>query len=190
MKTKNPDPALAQVPKKWNWHYRRLQALREVLLADRADQASEVTEPLEPHSMDDADSATDEFDHNFALGILSYEEDTLCEVDAAMRRILDGSYGICEVTGKPISEARLRVVPWTRYTKEALEGLERSGKRGRPHLAAVSSVQGPAPGGLAAAPEPEDLISDEVSRVSQREKLRELVGDAELTITTKPPEKT
>ena len=182
MKTKDPHPADVRVPSKWSWHYDRLQSLRDVLLADRADQVSEVTEPLEPHSMDDADSATDEFDHNLALGILSYEEDTLHEVDAAMQRILDGTYGICEVTKKPIPEARLRVVPWTRYTREALESLERAGKRFRPRLAMVSSVQGKAPGGLSKAPVPEDFSSYETARRNQRESMRDLV-DAGLTIT-------
>lgn len=183
MKTKNSNLAELRVPSKWRWHYDRLQALREVLLADRAGQVSEVAEPLEPHSMDDADSATDEFDHNLALGILSYEEDTLHEVDAAMQRILDGTYGVCEVTGKAIPEARLRVVPWTRFTKEALESLERQGRRYRPQLATVSSVQGAAPGGLARAPEPEDLVSNETSRIDQQETLRDLAEDGGLAIT-------
>ena len=190
MKTKNSDTATLQIPKKWNWHYRRLQMLRETLLADRADQVSEINQPLEPHSMDDADSATDEFDHNLALGILSYEEDTLFEVDAAMRRILDGTYGICEVTGKPIPDARLRVVPWTRYTKEALEAIERRGEKLRPQFAAASSVQGEAPGGLSKAPEPEELIAIETSRRNEREAINDLEGDAGLTITFNSPRKT
>lgn len=155
-------------------------------MADRAEQSAEVVEPLERHSMDDADSATDEFDHNLALGILSHEENRLFEVDAASQRILDGTYGICEATGKSIPEARLRVVPWTRYTKEALERIERERPGDRPRLADVTSLQGPAPGGLPEAPEPEDLISSETARRVQREKIRDFSGDAGLTITSKP----
>lgn len=147
MKTKIPDPAAARVPPKWQLHYQRLQSLREVLMADRASQVSEITEPLVPHGMDDADSATDEFDHNLALGILSYEENTLFEVDSAIQRILDGTYGICEATGKPIPEARLKIVPWTRYTKEALERIEKRRTDARPRPAAASPIHAPAPGG-------------------------------------------
>ncbi len=60
-----------------------------------------------------------------SLGILAQEPDALSEVDAAIARILDGSYGVCQKTGSPIPESRLRVVPWTRFTKEALEDTER-----------------------------------------------------------------
>jgi RNA polymerase-binding transcription factor DksA len=187
MKTRISDPAALHVPAKWYRHYQKLQSLREALMAERADQVSEITEPLEQHSMDDADSATDEFDHNLALGMLSYEDDTLFEVDAAIQRILDGTYGICEVTGKAIPEERLRVVPWTRYTKEALERIERQQPSTGPHFPAVSSIQGPAPGGLPEAPEPEDLMSTETALRDRREKIRDFSGDAGLTITPNPP---
>jgi RNA polymerase-binding transcription factor DksA len=80
---------------------------------------------LEPPGLDVGDSASEEVDHAMALGILAREHDALFEVDCAIGRILDGSYGICEKTGKPIPESRLLIVPWTRYSKEALEQLER-----------------------------------------------------------------
>lgn len=52
------------------------------------------------------------------------------EVEAALARIEVGTYGRCEVSGEPIAEARLRAVPWTRYTREVAERLER-GERPR-----------------------------------------------------------
>ena len=124
MKTSTPDPSALHVPAKWGRYYRKLQALRASLVEERAEQLAEVAEPFVLHSVDDADRATDEFDHELALGILSNEENALFEVEAAIQRILDGTYGICEVTGKVIPEARLRVVPWTRYTKDALDRIE------------------------------------------------------------------
>ncbi|MBV9672279.1 MAG: TraR/DksA family transcriptional regulator [Verrucomicrobia bacterium] len=57
----------------------------------------------------------------------SYQE-MLDEVNEALARIEDGRYGICELSGKPIPEKRLRAVPWTRYTLESEEQLEREGK--------------------------------------------------------------
>jgi RNA polymerase-binding transcription factor DksA len=125
MKTMNPESSALRVPQKWDWHYRKLQSLREALLADRADQMTEVIVPLESYSIDDADRAIDEANHNLTLGILSNEENSLFAVESAIQRILDGTYGICALTGKAIPEVRLRIVPWTQYTKEALECLER-----------------------------------------------------------------
>lgn len=172
-----------RVPARWQWHYQRLQALRDALMENRENQAAEISAPIESHGMDDADSASDEFEHDLALGILAHEEDTLFEVDAAIQRILDGSYGVCEATGKAIPDARLRVVPWTRFTKEALEKIESRHPEDRPHLSAVASIQGPAPGGLPDAPEPEDLMSAETARRRQRDKIRDFTGEAGLTIT-------
>jgi RNA polymerase-binding transcription factor DksA len=74
--------------------------------------------------MDLADSATDEFDHDMAFSLLAHEQNALYEVNAAIRRIQDGTYGICEETGKAIPDERLQAVPWTRYTREVEERLE------------------------------------------------------------------
>lgn len=186
MKIKNPNPAALRVPSKWYWYYQKLQALRDSLVSNRAEQALEIAEPLEFHDLDDANSATDEFDHNLALAILSHEEDDLFEVDAAIQRIFDGTYGVCEVTGKIIPESRLRVVPWTRYTKEALEKIERRQPDHRLRLEAVASIQGPAPGGLPQAPEPDDLISTEIARRKREQKIRDFSGDAGLTVSPEP----
>ena len=188
MKTIHSDSAVLSVPipLKWRWHYQRLQSLRDALMADRASQVANIAEPLESHSMDDADYAADEYDHHLALGILSHEEDTIFELDDAIKRILDGSYGICEMTGEAIPEERLYFVPWTRYTKDALERIERQYPGGRRFLAEVTSIQGSAPGGLAMVPESEDLISTETAYRNRREVIRDLSGDVGLTTTPNP----
>ena len=41
-----------------------------------------------------------------------------------MKRIEDGTYGICELTGKPIGWKRLEAIPWTRFSVEAENQLE------------------------------------------------------------------
>lgn len=153
MKQHYPDPSAAPIPPQWSWHFRRLQSLRDRLLNSRAVQIAEVSEPLEAHSMDMADSATDEVDHDMALSFLSHENEALFEIDAAIRRILDGPYGICEETGIPIPAARLRAVPWTRYTREVAQRLEDEGLVRRPHLGVVTSIQGPRSGGLSESEE-------------------------------------
>lgn len=118
----------ADIPKRWVWHYETLSALRERLMSERKQRLSEAAQPIEPpHGVNPADSATDEFDHELALSRLSVDQDALYEVEAAMTRILDGKYGICEQTGKPIPAGRLKVLPWTRYRKEVADRLERTG---------------------------------------------------------------
>jgi RNA polymerase-binding transcription factor DksA len=105
-----------------------LLLLRERLLGERGERLLEASQPIEPHSMDEADSATDEFDHDLALSKLSAEQDALYEVEEAIKRILNGTYGICEETGEMISESRLRAIPWTRFSREVQARLERKGK--------------------------------------------------------------
>ena len=139
----------AEVPKRWAWHYETLSSLREGLIRERKERLSEVAQPIEPHSMNLADSATDEFDHEIALSRLSVDQDALYEVEAAMKRILDGTYGICEQTGRPIPAARLKVLPWTRFRKEVANRLERTGVISRTRLGPLRSVREEAAAALA-----------------------------------------
>lgn len=181
-----PAQEAKHIPAEWSWHYKKLLALRDSLLDDQADKIADVHEALETHSMDIADSATDEFDHNMALGILSHENDALLEVNAAIRRILDGTYGICEETGERIPEERLRAVPWARHTKKALERLEQQQSTEHVHLAPPVSLQGTGAGGLSQTPEPdEDLSTIAVTRRQQEEAVGKVEGDAGLRIKSK-----
>lgn len=126
MKTPASSPDLPSVPARWAWHYGRLLALRGRLQAATGVCLAAAAEPLELHGAAMADSATDESDHDLALGILAREQDALQEVDAALRRILEGGYGVCEETGRPIPAARLRAVPWTRHVREVEVDIERA----------------------------------------------------------------
>lgn len=118
-----------------------LSRLRERLIEERGEHLREAAEPIERHSLHQADSATDEFDHELALSQLSAEQDALYEVEAAMKRITDGGYGVCEQTGKRIPEARLKAVPWTRFREDAEARLEDTGAIIRPRLGTLRSVR-------------------------------------------------
>lgn len=131
-----------RIGSKWVWHYGVLLRLRDRLLHERRDHLGQAAEPLEPHSMSLADSATDEFDHDLALSRLSAEQDALYEVEDALRRIVDGTYGRCVETGKPISPARLRAIPWTRFSKEAEARLEEKGAVNHCRLGRLGSAHG------------------------------------------------
>jgi RNA polymerase-binding protein DksA len=61
-----------------------------------------------------ADTATAMYDRELDGGLEEGARDTLVEIDAALQRIEDGTYGICEVCGKPIGADRLSALPWTR----------------------------------------------------------------------------
>jgi RNA polymerase-binding transcription factor DksA len=130
-----------EIPARWAWHYEALSFLREELIRERKARLSEVAQPIEPHSMNLADSATDEFDHEIALSRLSIDQDALYEVEAAMKRILDGTYGVCEQTDEPIPAARLKALPWTRFRKEVATRLERTGVIARARLGALRSLR-------------------------------------------------
>lgn len=133
--------ATKAIDPKWAWHYRALVGLRERLLKERADHRQAAAEVLEPHSMDIADTATDELDHDLVLSQLSAEQDALYEIDEALKRILSGTYGTCEETGKPIPAERLRAIPWTRFSKDVEARLEKEGMVGHAHLGQVASVR-------------------------------------------------
>ena len=87
-----------------------------------------------------ADAGTDEYDRDFALGMLSSQQDAVYEIEQALDRIRNGTYGICELTGKRIPAARLEAIPWTRFTAEAERKLEREGELRRARLGPRETV--------------------------------------------------
>jgi RNA polymerase-binding protein DksA len=60
------------------------------------------------------DTATAMYDRELDEGLEEGARTTLAEIEAALKRIEDGTYGICEVCGKPIGAERLSAIPWTR----------------------------------------------------------------------------
>jgi len=113
---------------------REVEAFRRQMVKVRAELVADINAICE-HVLDDrnagdlshaplhlADTAWDAADQARSGGLVASERRTLQEIDAALGRIEQGTYGICQATGKPISRARLRVIPWARYTTEAARG--------------------------------------------------------------------
>jgi DnaK suppressor protein len=75
--------------------------------------------------MHQADAGSDAYDRDFALSMLSKEQGSLYEIDEALKRIEDGSYGVCELCQKPIKHDRLEALPFTRYTVDCQAELEK-----------------------------------------------------------------
>lgn len=71
-----------------------------------------------------ADLGTDNYEQEFVLGLMDSERKLLREIDDALQRIEDGTYGVCDGTGKPIRKARLGAQPWARYCVEYARMLE------------------------------------------------------------------
>jgi DnaK suppressor protein len=71
-----------------------------------------------------ADIGTDNYEQEFALGLMDSERKLLKEIDEALERIERHTFGTCEGTGKPISKARLEAQPWARYCVEYARMLE------------------------------------------------------------------
>src|SRR5213595_2526693 len=81
--------------------------------------------------MHQADAGSDAYDRDFALSLLSQEQDALYEIDEALKRVEIGTYGKCEMSGKPIPRARLEAIPFARFTVECQSQLEKLNKASR-----------------------------------------------------------
>ena len=127
------------IPNKWKKYYKLLLELRTHVKEELALHTSETLKQsskdnsgdLSGYGSHQADAGTETFDRDFALGILSNEQDALNEIEEAIYRIKDGSYGICEETGKPINKERLTVVPFTRFSLEGQEAFEKNNRKRR-----------------------------------------------------------
>jgi RNA polymerase-binding protein DksA len=115
-----------------------LNAFKEILLQKRGELLGNV------HTMEDetlrkprsdlsnmpvhmADVGTDNYELENTLGLMDSERKILIEIDDAMERIENGTYGICEGTNEPIPKQRLKAIPWARYCVAYAELLEKGG---------------------------------------------------------------
>jgi len=72
-----------------------------------------------------ADQGSESYERSLSLNLAAADRQLLKEIDDALQRIEDRTYGLCELTGKPISEERLKELPWARYSIEAARQMER-----------------------------------------------------------------
>jgi len=113
-----------------------------------------------------ADAASDSYDRDCALALLSSAQEALYQVDQALARIADGTYGICELTGQAIAWRRLEAIPWTRFSLEAAKQIEDCLS---PHLGQLGTVR--APGAEASEAAPNDDAKQERGRIHQSQLL-------------------
>jgi DnaK suppressor protein len=84
---------------------------------------------LSGYSFHMADVATESFETEVSIGLTSSSKNVLNEVDDALKRIEDGTYGICERYQTLIPRPRLEVMPYTRYSIQAQQEIENERKQ-------------------------------------------------------------
>jgi RNA polymerase-binding transcription factor DksA len=122
-----------RIPDKWSRYHKLLLANRaklEDVLARHTEEAlkksgKDDAGDLSGYSQHMADAGTDTADRDFALNLISSEQAQIKEIDDAIERMRSGTYGVCEITGRPIPPSRLASVPHTRYSIEGQKELER-----------------------------------------------------------------
>lgn len=118
---------------------KELSAFRQLLLRKRAELVGDIAqmerEALQgsgalssmPQHM--AEQGSDTYDTTLSLDLAAADRKLIKEIDDAIARIDKGTYGVCELTGKPIKQDRLEELPWARYSIEAARELERRSMR-------------------------------------------------------------
>jgi RNA polymerase-binding transcription factor DksA len=122
----------------WSKQRQTLLELREGVLKRIHDLAEEAREENPTYSLHMADAATDAIDRDVFLGLASFEQESLYEIDAALERIEEGTYGTCELTGQPIPMVRLEAIPWARFSLEVQKSLEGSS---RAHIGVLGRIR-------------------------------------------------
>src|SRR6185369_17172679 len=116
-----------RIKPEWKAHYQLLMDLR-AQLGQRKGGLNEIAREEQPaFSLHMADAGTDEFDRDFALSLMSSDQEALYELDQAISRIRNGTYGVCELTGATIEPDRLAALPWARFSMDAQKELELTG---------------------------------------------------------------
>ena len=133
------------IPQKWIKYYKKLTALRSAIQKeiDEHSQTAFNRESKEDsgdvsasYSQHTADIDNEAFTRDCALSLLAGKQQELAEINIAIERMKKGTYGICEITGKPIPAERLRDVPYTRYSIEGkIEAEKQRQAAARRHLA-------------------------------------------------------
>lgn len=106
---------------------KRLEEMRNQLAHTLKGSTAEVKTPDEAtgYSQHQADQGTDDFDRTISLVVSSREYAILRQIDRALEKIDDNTYGICDITGEDIPIARLEAVPYATMTVKAQEQLEK-----------------------------------------------------------------
>jgi RNA polymerase-binding protein DksA len=127
---------MPEIKAKTPFNKEQLEYYKQILIRKRAELIGDVStmehEALRGSSgslsnlpQHIAEQGTDAFDQSLSLDLAAADRKLIKEIEDALKRIADGTFGICELTGKPIKADRLEELPWARYTIDAARMLER-----------------------------------------------------------------
>lgn len=124
------------VPQEWEVYYNDLMNLRHSLkgaLGQRSHETlgASARESSGELSINSTDSGSESFNRDVALSMVATEQEALEEIEDAIDRIFDGTFGICQETEKPIKKSRLKVVPFTRFSLEGQTLYEKRNRKER-----------------------------------------------------------
>jgi RNA polymerase-binding transcription factor DksA len=105
----------------------RLQGIREGIQREQDDAIADAGSELSSVDQHPGDSGTETFEMEKNVSLLEQVDDELLEVEAAVQRVERGTYGSCEVCGRPIGDERLEAMPATRFCIEDQAKAERQG---------------------------------------------------------------
>jgi DnaK suppressor protein len=119
----------ARVPKR---NKRELEKYRKLLEQKKAELSNELAkarsaeeESNEEATQDIADKAVSSYTREFLYSLTDGERTVLLQIDEALARIDDGTYGLCANCGVQMNEKRLTAVPWTPYCVDCQELSEK-----------------------------------------------------------------
>ncbi len=104
---------------------RRLEIIADINGMEDTALRGKDTSNLSKLPLHMADVGSDNYDQDLTLGLMESERKMLNEIDEALDRIADGTFGICQTTGKPINKARLQAKPWAKYCIQAAREMEK-----------------------------------------------------------------
>ena len=104
---------------------RLLEEKKSSLSSDLAKTRSAEEETSDEATQDIADKAVSSYTREFLYSLTDGERSTLLQIDDAIARIDDGSYGLCINCGQPMAEKRLTAVPWAPYCVDCQELAEK-----------------------------------------------------------------
>ena len=121
----------------------QLKQFRQALLVERAKVAGEIKSiaqetaksprdasgDLSAYTVHMADMSADAYEREVSMNIVSSEQEVLYQIDDALKRMEEGTYGVCGQCNKPITMSRLKAVPYASLCIQCQRDKERKNKR-------------------------------------------------------------
>ncbi len=106
-----------------------MKQIQEISEESLRKSQQEASGDISAYSLHLADRASDTYERDFNLGLVSSERRVVMEIDEALKRIDDNQYGFCQMCKKPIAKRRLEAIPYARYGAKCQQKIEKEQER-------------------------------------------------------------